>query len=365
MSTPAVTSTSPRTVPSALAPAPGDATVGDIAPALVEDIGHIFRQLGLESCRASVVHMGSLAFQGVWAVSDSGEAADPNPDLPLDSQFPGAVSSIMQLAQASTQETVVQRLSPRHWSLAWRIDDGHVVVAEVRYADPRAMLGQIDTALVRVVCDTGIRAGLLGADDEDDDDNPAQPRGSMVWPPSGDRRRRRRPPTAMRWSLGLAFGGAAMALWLAVAALPDLAGDSAQGRSIADRTLAHHVSVAMATGDYGEVQHVLSTFESLGYFQAAAVTNTRQKLVSLAGNLPGLRIGEEVPARSLATGLPLELAMGSETYGRLVVVPTASASAFGDTLFQARLAALATFAAALLTGALLLLRRRRARRNGD
>lgn len=364
MRTHAVPRTSLRTVPSALALAPGDAGVGDIAPALVEDIGHIFRQLGLESCRASVVDMGSLAFQGVWAVSDSGDAPDPNPDLPLDSQFPGAVSSIMQLAQASTQETVVQRLSPRHWSLAWRIDDGHVVVAEVRYADPRAMLGQIDTALVRVVCDTGIRAGLLGADD-DDDDSAAHPRGSMVWPPGGDRRRRRRPPVAMRWSLGLAFGGAALALWLAVAALPELAGESANGRSMADRTMTHHVSVAMATGDYGEVQHVLSTFESLGYFQAAAVTNTRQKLVSLAGNLPGLRIGEEVPARSLAAGLPLELALGSETYGRLVVVPTASASAFGDSLLKARLAAVAAFAAALLTGALLLLRRRRARRNGD
>jgi hypothetical protein len=361
----AATSTSPRTVPSARALAPGGATVGDIAPALVEDIGHIFRQLGLESCRASVVDMGSLAFQGVWAVSDSGEAADPNPDLPLDSQFPGAVSSILQLAQASTQETVVQRLSPRHWSLAWRIDDGHVVVAEVRYAGPRAVLGQIDTALVRVVCDAGIRAGLLCADDDDGGDNTAPPRGSMVWPPGGDRRRRRRPPTAMRWSLGLAFGGAALALWLAVAALPELEGESANGRSIADRTLTHHVSVAMATGDYGEVQHVLSTFESLGYFQAAAVTNARQKLVSLAGNLPGLRIGEEVPARSLAAGLPLELAMGSETYGQLVVVPVGSASAFGDSLLKARLAAAATFAAALLAGTLLLLRRRRARRNGD
>ena len=31
--------------------------------------------------------MGSLAFQGVWAVSDSGEAPDPDPGLPLDSQF--------------------------------------------------------------------------------------------------------------------------------------------------------------------------------------------------------------------------------------------------------------------------------------
>lgn len=348
---------------------PGGAGAGDIAPALVEDIGRIFRRLGLESCRASVVDMGSLAFQGVWAVSDSGDAPDPDPGLPLDSQFPGAVSSITQLAQAGTEETVVQRLSPRHWSLAWRIDAGHVVVAEVRYADPRAVLGPIDTALVRVVCDTGIRAGLLGADDEDDDDitgtDAAHLRGSMVWPPSGDRRRRRRPPTALRWSLGLALGGAALALWMAVAALPGLAGQSANGRTMADKTLTHHVSVAMATGDYGEVQHVLSTFESLGYFQAAAVTNTRHKLVSLAGNLPGLRIGEEVPAKSVAAGMPLDLAMGSETYGRLVIVPTASAAAFGDALFEARLAAVATFAAALLTGALLLLRKRRARRNGD
>lgn len=358
-----MTITHPRTIPSALARAPEGAAVPDIAPALVDDIGHIFRQLGLESCRASVVDMGSLAFQGVWAVSDGGETADPNPDLPLDSQFPGAASSIMQLAQASTQETIVQRLSPRHWSLAWRIDDGHVVVAEVRYADPRAMLGQIDTALVRVVCDTGIRAGLLGADD-DGDDTSASP-GSMVWPPGGDRRRRRRPALAIRWSFGLLLGAAGLAMWLAVVALPQLDGASESGRTIADRTLVHHVSVAMATGDYGEVQQVLSTFESLGHFQAAAVTNARQKLVSLSGNLPGLRIGEEPPAQALAGSVSLDLTLGSENYGRLVVLPTAASAAQGEALWMARLAAFAAFVAAMLAGTLLLLRKRRARRTGD
>ena len=113
-----------------------DSTLGPqpvLEPALLGDMARMFRQLGIESFRASVVDMGSMAFQAAWTITDSGEVSDNNPDKPLDSQFPGAMATITQLADAPAEQTVVQRLSPRRWTFAWRIDSLHVVIAEARY----------------------------------------------------------------------------------------------------------------------------------------------------------------------------------------------------------------------------------------
>ncbi len=336
--------------------------ISGIAPALLDDMGLILRRLGLETCRATVVNMGSMAFQGVWALSDHGESHEANPDLPLDSQFPGAVSTITQLSQASAEELVVQRLSPRHWSLAWRIDPSHVVIAEARYAGARAELSDIDTALVRLVCNTGIRAGLVGNHDDDDEDDDA---GSMAWPALQDRRARRRPRAVLRWSLGLTVASGLLALWMAFAALPDVLTESARLRAMADRTLARHLSVAMATADYGEVQHALTEFEGLGYFQSAAVTNTRQKLVSLAGTSPGLRIGDVASRQTFENARVLDLSMGSENYGKLLVLQASQPAGAEGRFAALRLTAVAAFAAAAGAASLLLLGQRRSRRNGD
>ena len=330
------------------------------ASALMEDMGNIFRQLRLKSCRAALVKMGSMEFEGIWALSDHGGSREEDSDLPLDSHFPGALSTITQLSQAGANETVVKRLSPRHWSCAWRVDADHVVVAEARYADARVTLAELDIALVRLVCDTGIRNGLVDADADTDE------AGSMVWPQPQDRRkRRRRPQLNLHWSPVLTVASGLLALWIALSALPDALAASARLQTIVDKTMVQHLSVAMATGDYGEVQHALSAFEGLGYFRSAAVTNVGQKLVSMAGPVGGLRIGDVAPASTLDSAQALDLSMGSEKYGQLWLLQAAPGAASESSLVTLRSMALAAFAAAMAATGLLLFRRRRARRNGD
>ncbi len=350
----AATAHFPSTSPGALAPA-----AALIAPALLDDAARMFDQLGLKAFRAAVVDLDSLGFHRVWSMSDSGATGEHAPQMPLNSQFPGATATLMQLADAPANTTVVQRLSPRHWSFAWRLDAERAVVAEARYQDARAMMCDIDTALVRLVCDTGIHAGLSPQDDADDDEE------SLVWPPSRERRQRRRGMRQSRLgAMVFAAVSALLALWIAFFALPDMSGQSARQQVLAEKTMAHMLSVAMATGDYGEVQSALSTFESIGYFKSAAVTNPKQRVVSLANAEPGWRIGDATPAAAAMQARSLELAMGSEQYGKLWLI-SASSGGGGQRLIWTRVAALAAFMAAALAVVLLLWHRRRSRRSGD
>jgi len=329
-----------------------------MAAALLDDAARIFEHLGLKAIRAAVVDLGSMDFQRMWGMTDRGAAGEQPAGMPSDSQFPGASSTLQQLPSAAPDAIVVQRLSPRRWSFAWRLDAGRAVVAVARYQDARTMMCDIDTALVRLVCDTGIHAGLSPADDADDDEH------TLVWPPSRERRQRRRGLRLSRaGAIALAACSALLAVWIALFAVPDVTGQSARQQVLAEKTMAHMLSVAMATGDYGEVQQALSTFESIGYFQGAAVTNTSQRVVSLANAESGWRIGDAPPVDSASKTRALELSMGSEQYGRLWLFGgSGNAGARLTAIRAAALAACATAAAAML---LLLWHRRRARRSGD
>ena len=348
-----------------------DSTLGPqpvLEPALLGDMARMFRQLGIESFRASVVDMGSMAFQAAWTITDSGEVSDNNPDKPLDSQFPGAMATITQLADAPAEQTVVQRLSPRRWTFAWRIDSLHVVIAEARYRDMRASVSQIDTALVRLVCDTGIRSGTITTTVHESEDERA-----LVWPSSQERRSgRQRSPLAARLALGLSVASAGLALWLALVALPEVRegvsgaqANAARLRSITNSTMVRGLSAALATGDYGEVQTELSNFESLGYFQTAVVTNARQRIVSMSKGTEGLRIGIELPAELARTSTSFDLAMGSERYGQLLVLKSAMADPIEGRFGAIRLASLAAFATSALAALMMVLRIRRSRRASD
>jgi hypothetical protein len=131
----------------------------------------------------------------------------------------------------------------------------------------------------------------------------------------------------------LAVGGALVAAWLVLAPLPiasELLGaqqvEIERLNKAADGALVHGLSVAMATGDYGEVQTELSQFHALGYFGAAAVVNERGRVVALDGPLPGVRIGEPLPLPLAGAPRTLRLALGSQPYGQFVLTPLAAAS---------------------------------------
>ena len=298
-----------------MAPTPLPAT-------LSQDIARSFRQLGVASFRASVVNVDSMRFQASWTISELGEVTDNQVDRPLDSSFPAATAAINLLAHASDDETLLHKLSPRRWGIAWRLDDPNVVLAEVQFHERRDAISESDKTLLRLVCSAAMRpsvpAGLPGMVDAS---------GAMTWPgaePAVDAP----PRLAARLSVVLLACSVLMALWLAVLAMPELRRTTTQReaqlaklQALADKTLVRGIGTAMGTGDYGDVQTALSAYSSLGYFDGAAVVNVRQRVVALSGRTDQLRIGDPVSDDAKRSAQTIELALGSERLGQLLIVP--------------------------------------------
>jgi hypothetical protein len=298
-----------------------------LSPALRQDMARMFRQLGVQQLRASVADTTSMASQIAWSLSDMGQLSVPATERNLDSVFPGASATISGLPHELTETTQVQKLSPRLWGYAWRVDGQHAIVAEVQYRERRDSVSETDTALVRLVCSAVIRA--------------AQPAGgppalgpahALVWP-AVERRAFVSSPRASWVTLALSLLALAACLWLAVVGVPKaqramLAQQEQleRVREISDATLVSGLSQALATGDYGDMQSALSSFASLGYFESAVVTNANGKVVATAGAVPRQRIGDPVNAAYAATTRSMGLAAGPEGNARLLLAQTKTAS---------------------------------------
>jgi hypothetical protein len=297
-------------------------TTAPLPVTLSQDIARSFRQLGVASFRASVVNVDSMTFQAAWTISELGEVTDNQVDRPLDSSFPAATAAINLLAHASDDETLLHKLSPRRWGIAWRLDDPNVVLAEAQFHERRDAISESDKTLLRLVCSAAMRpsgaAALPGM---------VEPGTAMVWPgaeaaaPAG-------PRLMSRLSVVLLGCSGLMALWLAAAALPDLKRSTAvreaqvaRLQALADKTLVRGIGTAMSSGDYGDVQTVLSSYSSLGYFDGAAVVNVRQRVVALSGRTDQLRIGDPVPEDAQRNAQTIDLALGNERLGQLLIVP--------------------------------------------
>lgn len=298
------------------------ATSTPLPVTLSQDIARSFRQLGVVSFRASVVNVDSMTFQAAWTISEAGEVTDNQVDRPIDSSFPAATAAINLLAHASDDETLLHKLSPRRWGIAWRLDDPNVVLAEAQFLDRRDAISETDKTLLRLVCSAAMRPagpaaqpGKLGAGT------------AVVWPgaeavaPAG-------PRLASRLSVVLVACSAVMGLWLAATAVPELKrataareAQVAKLQSLSDKTLVRGIGAAMSTGDYGDVQTVLSSYSSLGYFDGAAVVNVRQRVVALSGRTDQLRIGDPVPEDTQRNAQVIDLALGAERLGQLLIVP--------------------------------------------
>lgn len=322
--------------------------------ALTQDIARSFRQVGVASFRASVVNVDSMTFQAAWTISEHGEVTDNQVDRPLDSSFPAATAAINLLAHASDDETLLHKLSPRRWGVAWRLDDPMVVLAEAQFHERRDAISESDKILLRLVCSAAMRPGgtpvLAGM----------EAATAMAWP--GAEPLSPAPPRLLsRLAVVLMACSAAVLLWIAAAALPELRRSNgvrdaqlAKLQSLADKTLVRGIGTAMASGDYGDVQTVLSSYSSLGYFDGAAVVNVRQRVVALSGRTDQMRIGDPVSPEVQRTAQTIELALGADRLGQLLVVPAPAALQPGGLpswspglAWAAALAALGALAAAL------------------
>ena len=80
------------------------------------------------------------------------------------------------------------------------------------------------------------------------------------------------------------------------------------------------LSLAMASGDYGDVQTVLSSFASMGYFESALVSNSRNRVVAQAGSDTGIRIGDETPPDVKKFARIIDLSLANEPQGKLMLL---------------------------------------------
>jgi hypothetical protein len=184
-----------------------------LVTALRDDAARMFEQLGLKSVRAAIVDLASMQIDPVWGMTDEGGDADAGTAVAVESQFPGAEGSLAQLRSESGEITVTRRLSPRHWALAWRLHQGQAVVAEVRYHDARTLLCDIDTTLVRLMCNSGAQAALASREQDR-----AAAMAAPV-PASGERRRRQQDMRLpRRAAFVLSVLSAVLAAWLATMA---------------------------------------------------------------------------------------------------------------------------------------------------
>lgn len=335
--------------------------------AITDDMARMFRSLGVVSFRAAVVDIDSLSFHSNWTVHSTGGWHDGASDASaLEGAFPGAAGTVARLSATPIDTTLVQRMSPRRWVFAWRIDERRAVMAMAHFLEGRIAMAPVDTAVVRLVCDAGIQA-----------EQAAPPRPAAApetkgpaWPQV--ERRRRVVPRWMRGpALALVCLATALVFWLGLVALPQARQEAEQGqaeldrlRTMADRTVVRSVAAAMASGDYGEVQIALTGFATLGYFEQAVVTNTAQRVVAIEGPVSGARIGDPPPADLLSRARATPLMQGTAPNGQLLVYSPSAADAQALTLDRLQwlgLLALAVLAATLPMMALGWPRRRQPR----
>ncbi len=330
-----------------------------LTPSLSHDVALMFDRLGVLSLRASMADLESIALQSMWSITEQGEASADLSDHRPDSVFPGASAMITQLKQLPIEHTAVKKLSPRLWAFAWRIDDRHGVVASARYRDARDAQSDADTAFMRLVCDYGVHAALSGAP------GAAEHPSQLVWP-AVDRRRRGPAPLALWCGLLLAVASALLAAWVCVAAIPQihdgttaLQAQAERLRVMAKATMTNRLSEALATGDYGDVQTTLSSFASLGYFQGAVVTNARQRVVSTAGAVGEIRIGDNVPLTLTRSAHVVDLAQGTVRYGQLLTLGAPETNEQGISFIATRVAVVLAGLSAAAAAALLVVRLRK------
>lgn len=295
-----------------------------MAQVLLLDITLMLAQLGIESIRTSLVDLAPMAFRPAWSVTALGEFNNNPGTQHGDTALPWAASMAAQLGDLHLEHTLVVKLSPGYWGFAWRSDDRHGAVAAVLYRQAREEHDDAHNALVRLVCEVGIRAH------EHAEVSAVHP---LAWP-AVERRRKARAGSASKLKRVLAIAGAAVLLTstLAVAAMTfgrvaTLQADGTRRQSLAESTMTQGLSTALATGDYGEVQAALSSLSSLGYFKGAVVTNARQRVISTAGEVGDARIGDSLLPSVAALAKTHELEQGSVRHGRLLILSADAAGA--------------------------------------
>ena len=315
--------------PSVDTPAPVDtpATLDDEALPPSRDVSQMLVLFGIKSLHASMIDVESKACQSSWTIGDAGKRTTPDPDDGAAS-LPSAMATIVYLNNVAREQTLTRRIDPQRWAFAWRVDEHHVAVAEACYRWPNNERTKADTAAVRQLCAAGIEAGKFARAAAVDGPLPvpaphaeaalAAPLPEVRKPPA---KLTYRLAQRLRWLLLAVLGLAgAVSLLAGLQLASSREGEAQRLRSLADGAMTQQLARVLATGDYGEVQADLDTFEGLNYFRGAMVVDARRRAVARAGAVPASRIGQALGAAAAADAriVPLKAA-GADTDGLLLI----------------------------------------------
>lgn len=322
-------------------------------PALADGVAFAFGPLGVEEVCASTVDTDSMAFESCWRITEKSGAIQAMPAQGRQGGFPVAMATIVHLNDMPAEQILTRKLDPCRWVFAWHIDDRRVAVAEAKYRVARNEQTNADGALMRLICDSGIRAGRFATaeavnddtatakatDSADRADTPdgasrgaAAPapaisrrgRTPFVRQPSHDRGLPERSPAARahtgadlgapRWS-GRMLALAVSCVYVGMTALIALShrdtlllrAEAARLQATADATLRQRIDATFAPGNYAQLQLELDRLAALRHFSGAAVTNARGRTIAMAGEVRNVRMGDPIAKEIAASGRSLPL----------------------------------------------------------
>lgn len=323
----------------------------------------LWRQLGADCCRVAVIDL-QRAMPVAWRwMRDGGVSSGTGDAQPLDHVLPGADTLLDNWIAHTAHEpgtVITHMLSPRRWVYFWRASEQLGLLVQIHFLTGRSTSHAFDTAGVRVLCEHWLVDEL---------------RSQGAAPAPGwdqvERRARAPLPQSMRVALACLAGCLLLALWLATFGAASLAGshsaqqlDVARLAQLSNQSLQMHLIQAMAGGDYGLAQEVLSLHKSVDHFAAAAVLNSRGLVVAHAGFLPPLPVGQPLPAqvRDRAQAMPLN--SGSNAIGEvlLIAAPNGVTEGVSNPATLSRVAGVVLAALSLLGGWLIWRQHARRRR---
>lgn len=315
-------------------------------PSWAAEMALIVEQLGVLSFRTAVVDVARMATLRVWTVGEKARLPEAvAADGPLETAFPGAGARLAELAEVAGEvegHTTVTRVSPRRCLFVWRKDLRHAMVAEARYRQAPALVGEIDKSLVRLLSQialgsheltpppggaarsTNARTALAGH-------HRAAAERSVH---TGKTGRSSRYPlhepsisdTWMVWSgRFLLLLGAVAAAWLLLNGLPAvhdqavaLGAANLRLQAQVEESMARSLAPMLAAGEAEALQAALADLASRRYLDAAAVSNEKDRVVATHGPTLGLKVGALAVSPIDARGVDLN--QGKQRIGRLWLI---------------------------------------------
>ncbi len=290
----------------------------------------LWRQLGADRCRVAVIDLQSGSPVAWRWMREGGVSSGAGDAQPLDHVLPGAETLLdnwIAHTASDPASVITHMLSPRRWVYFWRTGERLGVLVQIHFLTGRSTAHAFDTAGLRVLCEHWLGETLRAQ------------HGAA--PPSWNQVERRAPtplPLRSRAVLACLGGCLLLALWIAIFGAGRLGDSHATQRNevarlahLSNQSLQMHLAQALAGGDYGLVQEVLSLHKGVDHFAAAAVVNPRGLVVAHAGFTPPLPVGQPLTAAVRDRAQALPLAAGSKTLGEVLLVGAPNPQTDSDT----------------------------------